>query len=164
MDDLIFDMFMTEVEGQQVVLIGTFLSALERTGLRRTDPRLLELFENLRRAHRELEVNFPGKAAGSIETLKLDRESFKSTIADNIVLISKAFRQQFVIPEFQSFCLHIEEMYTKCKEVKGGKVAAYIPQLARVDPNFWGVSVCTIDGQRYSIGDTMNPFTIQSCR
>lgn len=151
-------------DDKEIVLIGTFLAALERTGLRRNDPRLVELFENLRRIHRELEVNFPNKAAGSIETLKLDRETFKSAITDNIVLISKAFRQQFVIPEFQSFCLHIEEIYMKCKEVKGGKQATYIPQLARVDANFWGVSICTIDGQRYSIGDTMNPYTIQSCR
>lgn len=121
------------------------------------------MFENLRRVHKDQESNFPGRI-GSIETLRVDRETFKVIITDNIVLISKAFRQQFVIPEFQTFCAHLEEMYWRCRDVKGGKVAGYIPQLARVDPNLWGVSICTIDGQRYAIGDTMMPFTIQSCR
>ncbi|KAL4217873.1 hypothetical protein ACF0H5_022612 [Mactra antiquata] len=42
------------------------------------------------------------------------------------------------------------------------KVATYIPQLARYSPNLWGVSVCSVDGQRYSVGDINVPFSIQS--
>jgi glutaminase len=160
-DDLIFDMF--QEKDEEVVVVGKFLAALERTGLRKTDNRLKELFENLRVEHNHQTVTFPKVNIGSIETLRVNRETFKKIITDNIVLISRAFRQQFVIPEFQTFCSQIEEIFFKLRDIKGGKVAAYIPQLARVDPNYWGVSICTIDGQRFSVGDTTVPFTLQSC-
>lgn len=84
-------------------------------------------------------------------------------VCPNIVLIAKAFRQQFVIPDFSSFTKDIEEIYSKCKSNISGKIADYIPQLSRYSPNFWGVSICTIDGQRFSIGDVDEPLTLQSC-
>ncbi|KAM3935201.1 glutaminase liver isoform, mitochondrial isoform 2-T2 [Leptodactylus fuscus] len=43
------------------------------------------------------------------------------------------------------------------------KVANYIPQLAKMSPDHWGVSLCTVDGQRYSVGDTDVPLCLQSC-
>ena len=56
----------------------------------------------------------------------------------------------------------ISILISSCKSETGGKPADYIPQLARADPDKFGVSVCSIDGQRFSIGDSTQGFSIQS--
>lgn len=43
-----------------------------------------------------------------------------------------------------------------------GRVADYIPALARVDPNRFGLAVITIDGETAEFGDAWVPFSIQS--
>ncbi|XP_070169241.1 glutaminase kidney isoform, mitochondrial isoform X6 [Polyergus mexicanus] len=149
-------MFKNEETG--LVSVGKFLAALRITGLRKNDSRLQELTDNLKKEHAKA-----GHENISHETQKLDREQFRRVINPNIVLISRAFRHQFIIPDWAGFTKHIEDFYWKCKTNTEGKVASYIPQLARMNPEYWGVSVCTIDGQRFSIGDTSIPFTLQSC-
>lgn len=47
-------------------------------------------------------------------------------------------------------------------ENRDGAVATYIPELARVDPDAFGVVIATVDGAVYDVGDTRTPFTIQS--
>ncbi len=43
-----------------------------------------------------------------------------------------------------------------------GKVADYIPELAKVDPKQFGMAIATVDGDVYSVGDAAIPFSIQS--
>ncbi|MBB2970576.1 glutaminase [Mesorhizobium sp. RMAD-H1] len=43
-----------------------------------------------------------------------------------------------------------------------GKVADYIPELAKVDPRQLGIAVATIDGGFHTAGDADTPFSIQS--
>ena len=43
-----------------------------------------------------------------------------------------------------------------------GRVADYIPQLAAIDPNQFGISVCLADGTQHSAGDSAIRFSIQS--
>ncbi len=43
-----------------------------------------------------------------------------------------------------------------------GAVADYIPELGKADPAHFGISLATLDGHVYEVGDTQVPFTIQS--
>ena len=54
------------------------------------------------------------------------------------------------------------DIYQKYDHLNEGEVASYIPELAKVNPNLFGVATCTTDGQIYQVGDCQHPFTIQS--
>ena len=56
----------------------------------------------------------------------------------------------------------LDELYLKYRDLDEGKVATYIPELAKVDPKLFGIAVCTVDGQCFTAGDWEHPFTIQS--
>lgn len=80
---------------------------------------------------------------------------------DNIV--KRAFTGRLAIPNWKEFCKEMREIYDTVSKNEGGYNATYIPQLAEVDSNLFGVALVTIDGQRFSIGDASHDFTIQSC-
>ena len=44
-----------------------------------------------------------------------------------------------------------------------GEIAAYIPQLAKADPESLGAAFCTVGGDLRSFGDDELPFSFQSC-
>src|SRR2546430_13699968 len=44
----------------------------------------------------------------------------------------------------------------------GGAVADYIPELGKADPAHFGISLATLDGHVYEVGDNQIPFTVQS--
>jgi glutaminase len=52
--------------------------------------------------------------------------------------------------------------YAKYKSLQEGKNADYIPALAKVDPNLFGIALVTPDGQIYTAGDTTTEVSIQS--
>ena len=60
---------------------------------------------------------------------------------------------------FQSY---LEALHARHAAQDDGEVASYIPELAKADPNAFGIAVATIDGHVYEVGDTRQPFTIQS--
>lgn len=56
----------------------------------------------------------------------------------------------------------IEDAYAKFKNEPGGKNADYIPYLANVPSNLFGLSACLPDGEVIAVGDTDYKFGIES--
>ncbi len=56
----------------------------------------------------------------------------------------------------------IDAAYGKYKGLKEGKNADYIPALAKVDPNLFGIALVTVDGKVYTAGDIKTEVSIQS--
>ena len=56
----------------------------------------------------------------------------------------------------------VDAAYAKFKDLKEGKNADYIPALAKVDPNLFGIAVVTADGKVYTAGDLKTEVSIQS--
>lgn len=56
----------------------------------------------------------------------------------------------------------LNEAYAKFKDLKEGKNADYIKELANVDPNIFGIALVTADGQVYTKGDVKSMVSIQS--
>ena len=56
----------------------------------------------------------------------------------------------------------VNAAFAKYKDLKEGKNADYIPALAKVDPNLFGIAVVTPDGKVYTAGDITTAVSIQS--
>ena len=56
----------------------------------------------------------------------------------------------------------LKTLHQRYVSVSEGKVADYIPELAKADPNLFGICIATRDGHLYEVGDTRHKFTIQS--
>src|SRR5262245_23911948 len=56
----------------------------------------------------------------------------------------------------------IDRLHGEYSALHDGDVATYIPELAKADPNEFGISVVTADGRIFEAGDCDRPFTIQS--
>ena len=94
---------------------------------------------------------------------KIIEYDFMELLNTNMILFKKIFENDLIISDWENFIKSIDEIYEKTKDYDSGKLADYIPQLANVDDNLYGISICTIDGQIYNKGDYDTHFCVQSC-
>ena len=59
----------------------------------------------------------------------------------------------------ESYLAGLHRKHAGCSD---GALASYIPELTKADPSWFGIAVATVDGHVYEVGDTGQPFTIQS--
>ena len=56
----------------------------------------------------------------------------------------------------------LKAAHAKYMGLEDGANADYIPALAKVDPNIFGIVLVTVDGKVYSVGDITSEVSIQS--
>src|SRR5262245_33593134 len=57
---------------------------------------------------------------------------------------------------------YLQELHARYAALKDGHVATYIPELAKANPEWFGICLVTTEGHIYAVGDSRQPFTIQS--
>jgi glutaminase len=57
---------------------------------------------------------------------------------------------------------YLKEIHHRHAELKEGQVATYIPELAKANPDWFGICLATTGGHVYEVGDSRQSFTIQS--
>lgn len=57
---------------------------------------------------------------------------------------------------------YVKQVHDECASETSGSPADYIPELASVDRQLWGLALSTVDGNVYAAGDADIEFTIQS--
>jgi glutaminase len=129
-----------------LVSVQRVTEVLDSCGLLPDDPRLAGLQEGLR---------------GYGVNDEMTGDEFLRSARSALLIIEQMVSGNLVIPEFTNFRDEIEKIFEDVRNDTSGAIATYIPKLGRADPDRYGLSLCTIDGQRASFGDSKIPFSAQ---
>ena len=140
-----------DIENNEFIMSNYLVEYIENSGIKINDTRLLDFVKKLKQLN------------GFKKNIQLDKKIFCDIIYKNACIIKKVLLNDLIVPDFQDFSKKLETIFYNVKPNKCGKNATYIKELAKVNPELFGVSVCTIDGQQLSIGDTDFGFCVQSC-
>ncbi len=125
---------------------------LEKKGIRQNDPRLAELRKRIVTLEQE------GKSVLRLENFHALMEALPG-----FDLIRRTISDELVVSKFPAFKEGLIAIYNEVKDLKGGHVADYIPELRDIaNKDGFAVSICTKDGQMFSFGDVQDKFGLQS--
>lgn len=123
-----------------------FKEALLESGLTSSDHRLKPVFSNI----------------DALENDEISFNDFVKIIRQAGLLVEKALRGELAIPDFKDFSKTIDKIFDEVSMISDGELASYIPPLAKVNPDQFGVAIVTVDGQVYQRGDSSCDFSVQS--
>jgi len=89
------------------------------------------------------------------------KRGYRAVLVAVFVLVAPGALAQD-LPSAQVLNRAVQEAYDKFKDVKDGANADYIPELAKVPSELFGVAIVTARGDVYTAGDVDYAFTIQS--
>jgi hypothetical protein len=98
----------------------------------------------------------------SASSVGLNENQFSEFVRPCANLFLKSFSEELVIPDWSTFTTDMAFHFNEVSSLTAGENAQYIPILKDADPEQWGLSICSVDGQRFSIGDCRNHFSLQS--
>jgi glutaminase len=150
-DQQLFDSL--DVDSDGIISKQDLFSKLQESGILNDDPRIQDTVESIKKLHDTVTLENRGR---------IDGHQFKAVTRHNRSLIRNAITGNLAVPDFKSLCADLTEIFDLVKENREGQVASYIPQLGRVNPEQFAVTVCTVDGQRFSLGEADVPFCVQS--
>ncbi|CAG5112825.1 Oidioi.mRNA.OKI2018_I69.chr2.g6998.t1.cds [Oikopleura dioica] len=136
-----------------------FIRVIRRTGLQLDDPRLDQIRRNIDECHNFIMDNIDDDEVHH----GIDFLCFRGIINNNQEILYQAFNNQFVISDFPTFLTDIREMYIDASNIQEGHFTEYTRYLKEYhSTDEWGVSFCSVDGQRAGFGSNKQMFTLQS--
>ncbi|KAM9470334.1 glutaminase liver isoform, mitochondrial [Clarias gariepinus] len=132
--DVLFDSFAC---GERVST-NNFFEILWCAGILRTDPRIKDCYALMKKLQ---------DADGAV-----DRNTFQRCVTGFVSFILKAVQGRFVIPDFCMFAEETQKLFIKCKQLSSVEKEDGSKPIVK-----WGISICTVDGQRLSLGEWNEP-------
>ncbi|XP_036390576.1 glutaminase liver isoform, mitochondrial [Megalops cyprinoides] len=137
--DVLFESFASD----ERISVMQFFEAVWSSGIQKSDPRIKDCYLLMKKLQ---------EADGTV-----DRNTFHRCVTGMVSFILKALQGRFVIPDFSTFSEETQKLFLKSKHLSPTK------ELGSVSGNSgkWGVSICTVDGQRLCIGDSAEPCVLR---
>ena len=94
-----------------------------------------------------------------VNFLSVQRRAFVAGILASVAAAGLVLTAQQPAPDPQTA---VNDAFKQFQNLKEGKNADYIPALAKVDPNLFGVALVTVDGKVFTAGNIKTEVSIQS--